>query len=146
MSRTTRALALVVLIAAAASAFAPHEHTGNDTRTRSATPRSPATPSAHSPPATTPVTRARVAAQDRLSVRERRHEAAASQRRRLLDQLPLQLAGVRIDIAGISTDGRRTVLLVRAGRHSRRFARAAYRHALRVYRDPGRSYEPRWTR
>jgi hypothetical protein len=141
----TRALALVVLIAGLAGALQHDDHTAEDARHRSTTPPSSTTPLARAA-RPRPVTNALVRAQDRPSLHQRQHEAAALQHRRLLDHLPLQLAGVRIEVAGLSADGRRTALLVRAGRHSRRFARTAYRQALHTFDDSGRAYELRWTR
>ncbi len=66
--------------------------------------------------------------------------------RPLLTQLPLELAGVRIDIAGLAADRETTILSIDPGTRSRAHARAIYRRVLAAYRDAGHAYELEWTR
>ena len=66
--------------------------------------------------------------------------------RPLLTQLPLELAGVRIDIAGLAADRATTLLSIDPGTRSRAHARAVYRRVLAAYRDAGHAYELEWAR
>jgi hypothetical protein len=84
--------------------------------------------------------------QDRSTRRERERESQVFDSRPLLTQLPLELAGVRIDIAGLAADRETTLLSIDPGTRSRAHARAIYQHALAAYRDSGHAYEPEWAR
>lgn len=84
--------------------------------------------------------------QDRSTRRDRARESRAFDRRPLLTQLPLELAGVRIDIAGLAADRETTLLSIDPGPRSRAHARAAYERALAAYRDSGHGYELEWAR
>jgi hypothetical protein len=84
--------------------------------------------------------------QDRSTRRERERESQVFDGRPLLTQLPLELAGVRIDIAGLAADGETTLLSIDPGTRSRAHARAIYRRVLAAYRDTGHAYQLEWTR
>jgi hypothetical protein len=84
--------------------------------------------------------------QDRTTRRERKRESRALDSRPLLTQLPLERAGVTIDIAGLAADRQTTILSIDPGTHARAHARAVYQRALAAYRDSGDAYELEWTR
>jgi hypothetical protein len=84
--------------------------------------------------------------QDRSNRRDRERESQVFDGRRLLTQLPLERAGVTIDIAGLAADGQTTILSIDAGTRARAHARAVYQRALAAYRDSGDAYELEWTR
>ena len=65
---------------------------------------------------------------------------------RLLDRLPLERGGVRIDIAGLAPDDRITVLSIDAGTGTRAHARAIYQHQLQQAGDPADAYVLEWAR
>jgi GNAT superfamily N-acetyltransferase len=147
MTRPGRLITLIVLLAIAAAALERTSHAQDPAMPRRApvaAPRTTPRPRPHA--AITPATAAQVDSQDQLDRRQRRDEAAELRGHRLLDHLPLELAGVRIAVARISPDGQRTLLVVHPGPHGRGFAHALYRQALRTYGDPGRHYELRWER
>lgn len=107
-------------------------------------PRVTPTPMATAePPA---ITAAEADRQDRVGAMHRRREARAFDRRPLLSVLPLELAGVRIRIAGLAADDRTTILSISAGRRGRDFAEALYRRALAAYGDSGDEYTVQWSR
>lgn len=107
--------------------------------------RPPDTTAAPKPTATPPsLTAAEVNRQDRVSATHRRRETRAFDARPLLAVLPLELAGVRIEIAGLAADQHTTILTIGAGPRGRRYALALYRRALAAYGDPGTAYAIRW--
>jgi hypothetical protein len=137
-----RGVAIVILaslaLAAAALTAPPDTQRARPAPTRAVRSLVPArTPR---PPA---LARAQLERQDRVDAAQRRREGAALDRRALLAHLPLALAGVTIDIAGLGADGRTTMLELDAGGRSRAYARAIYARALRTYGDSGRAYETR---
>jgi hypothetical protein len=73
----------------------------------------------------------------------RRRESRALDERPLLSELPLELGLISIDAAGLTPDGRRTVITLTGP--DRVVAEAAYRQALQALGDPGTAYAPRWT-
>jgi hypothetical protein len=147
MTRAARLIALVLLIPAAAALLGHDGRVGKGRAVHQPPGAlSSAAPTPRATPTVTAATDAQVRAQDRLTARQQRHETVGLQRRRLLEHLPIELAAVRIDIAGISADGQRTALLLHARGHSRHFARMVYRQALRTYGDSGHAYALRWAR
>src|SRR4051794_5562011 len=76
------------------------------------------------PPALTP---AQTNRQDRVGARHRLREVLAFDGRPLLSLLPIELAGVRIEIAGLAVDRRRTIVSVSAGPRGRDYAETLYR-------------------
>jgi hypothetical protein len=135
-ARTT-ALALLILAAAIVLQRADKPPDEPSPRPAATTHRVPA-------PTPTPATAGQIAAQDRLTPRQRRRDGDALAQRRLIEHLPIALAGVRIDLAGIAADGRRTLLELHPGTRGRRFALALYQQALHVFNDRGRRYQLRW--
>jgi hypothetical protein len=102
---------------------------------------------APSPPTSPPaprVDRAALDRQDHSPVDQRRRETAAFDDRPLLAQLPLELAGVTIDIAGLAADTTATILRIDPGTRSRAYALGIYRQALAAYGDRGRGYRLEW--
>lgn len=81
--------------------------------------------------------------QDRVTRAHRDRETRAFDERPLLALLPLELAGVRIEISGLAADGRRTILRVYAGPRTAGFATTVYRRALSAAGDDGAAYELR---
>jgi len=79
--------------------------------------------------------------QDRVDRAHAALESRALEDRPLLTELPLELGPNRIDLAGLTANGR--VLLKLTG-VSRAAAEAAYRQTLRALSDPGTTYEIRW--
>jgi hypothetical protein len=138
MTRRGRTTVLVLLVLAAAAALQRVDRPEGE-------PSPPAATATRVPSATpTPAAAGQIAAQDRLTPAQRRRDRVALARRRLVEHLPVALAGVRIDVAGIAADGRRTLLELDPGPRGRRFALALYHQALHVYNDPGRDYQLRW--
>ena len=140
--------AVIVLLATAAIAAAALAtiETDNDRRTDRPTGAGPRvdvgepTPTPAPPALSVPA----LGRQDRPASRQRHAESAAHDQRPLLTQLPLTRAGVSIDITGLHTDGRHTLLTIRHVRSGRRHARAVYQQALRTARDSGRAYRIRY--
>lgn len=141
MTRASRRILLAVLVGVAAVGVALD---GQD----------PATPSLPRPAATAQgslssrnaaprPTRSQVNRQDQVSAAHRRRETRAFDDRPLLAVLPLELAGVKIEITGLARDGR-TELEVRPGPQGSGYARSLYRRALAVYGDSGNAYTVRW--
>lgn len=91
-----------------------------------------------------PLTAAQINRQDRTSAAQRRRETRAFDRRPLLAALPIELAGVRIDIAGLAADQRTTILELTPGPRGRAYAWAVYRRALAALGDSGHAYSTRW--
>jgi hypothetical protein len=143
MTPRGRTTALALLVLAAAIVLQRVDRPASEPRP---SPRSPgATRTRVQPPTPTPATAGQIAAQDRLTPPQRRRDLVALARRRLSEHLPITLAGVRIDVAGIAAD-ERTLLELEPGQRGRRFALALYHQALHVYNDPGRDYQLRWAR
>jgi hypothetical protein len=140
--RALIALAVVALAAShlTATSDRPAPRTRPSQRDVAATPAPTRTPV---PPR---LGRAVIDRQDRSSRRDRARESQMFDSRPLLTQLPLELAGVRIDIAGLAADRETTLLSIDPGTRSRAHARAIYQHALAAYRDSGHAYEPEWAR
>ncbi len=140
MTRRARAVALtaLVLVAIAVLELPDRDPAPRGAPTARATPTATATPPGPPPRAS----RAQINAQDRLTHAQRTREQRQVAARRLLDHLPLELAGVRIDVAGIAPDRRRTLLELRPGSRGRDFALDLYRQALATYGDSGRAYQP----
>jgi hypothetical protein len=103
----------------------------------------PAPTSTPAPPAVRPEV---IEDQDRVSASHRRREARAFDQRPLLNALPIERAGVRVDIAGLAADGRTTVLTLSPGSRSRAFAEQVYRRALAAQGDTAAAYRIRWQR
>ena len=142
MKRVAAALAAFALAALAlGTPTTPREAARSGSPPRPARPRATAT----NTPGPTRLSRARLNRQDRVDRARRRRETDAFDGRPLLGQLPLTLAGVTIDIAGLAPNGRSTLLTIDAGERSHAHARAIYEQALRTYGDPGRAYQPRYT-
>ena len=139
MSRGARAVALTALVLGVIVVL---ELPDRDPAPRGA-PTARATPTATATPQRPPprASRAQINAQDRLTHAQRTREQRLVAARRLLDHLPLELAGVRIDVAGIAPDGRRTLLELHPGPRGRDFALTVYRQALATYGDTGRAYQ-----
>lgn len=93
-----------------------------------------------------PLTSTEVNRQDRVGRAHRRRETRAFDRRPLLAVLPLDLGGVRIEIAGLAEDGKTTILSIAAGARGQRYAEDLYRRALAAYGDSGADYTVRWKR
>lgn len=137
MSRWFRLLAVAVLFAIAAVVLQLPE---KQLTLSGKAPADPATP-ATTPPS---LTAAQINRQDRVSRAHRRRETRAFDRRPLLAVLPLELAGVRIEIGGLSADGRTTVLTITPGPRGRPYAEHLYWRALSAYGDSGSAYDVRW--
>jgi hypothetical protein len=138
----TRPLPLLAAIAAttAAIAFATRPPT---TRHDAATP---ATRTPSRTPAPPRLDHATLDRQDRRSSQQRRREQRAFDDRPLLAQLPLTLAGVRIDLAGLAADHHDLIVRIDPGARSQAFALAVYRRALQAGGDTGRGYRVEWAR
>lgn len=102
--------------------------------------KSPATPT---PPA---LASAELNRQDRVNRAHRRRETRAFDLRPLLAVLPLELAGVRVDVVGLAADNRTTILEIAAGPRGRAYAEAVYSRTLSAYGDRGTAYTVRWAR
>lgn len=104
MSRRARLLAFAALFVLAVVALQLPE-------TQVPAP-SPPSSTATRPPTSTPppLVAAQLDQQDRVGRLHRRRETLAFDRRPLLSVLPLELAGVGIEIAGLAADGRTTIL------------------------------------
>lgn len=139
MTRRARAVALTALVVVAVVVLELPDRTAppRPVPTARVTPTATATPQGRPPRAS----RAQIAAQDRLTRAQRARERRLVAARRLLDHLPLELAGVRIHVAGIAPDGRRTLLELRPGPRGRDFALTVYKQALATYGDSGRAYQ-----
>jgi hypothetical protein len=138
MTGRARTTALALLVLAAATALQRVDRPVSEPPP----PRPPAATGARVlTPTPRPATARQIAAQDRLTPHQRRRDRAALARRRLIEHLPVTLAGVRIAVTGIAADGRRTLLELDPGSRSRRFALALYHQALRVYNERNRDYQ-----
>jgi hypothetical protein len=137
-------IALAVLALAAANLTATSDRPAS--RPRPSQRDVAATPAPTRTPVPPKLGRAVIDRQDRSTRRERERESRAFDSRPLLTRLPLELAGVRIDIAGLAADGRTTILSIDPGTRSRAHARAVYEHALAAYRDSGHAYGLEWAR
>ena len=144
MTRALLGLAAIAATAAAITAGTGQPADPREIPPRPAPPAPAGAPAARVTPAPPVLGRETINHQDRTSRARRRREAAAFDARPLLTRLPLELAGVRIDLAGLAPDGHTTTLAIDPGSRSRPFARRVYRRALATYRDPGRSYRLRW--
>ena len=78
--------------------------------------------------------------QDAPDRRRQRREAAAFDRRPLLNALPVVLHGVRFEIGGLATDGRTTIIRARVAGLAHRRARDAFATLRRRTGDRSRSY------
>lgn len=107
------------------------------------TTRRPSTPSAPAgaAPLTPRFTQQQINRQDHTSSRQARREARAFDQRPLLNALPTNYQGVSVDIGGLATDGRRTVVTVDAHGQGRRRALIAYRALRRETGDRSEDYE-----
>lgn len=77
--------------------------------------------------------------QDRPSSTQRRREQRTARERSLLAHLPLSSHGVTIDVGGLASDHRTTVLTLRSAR-GEKAARREYRRMLARYHDTGGHY------
>jgi hypothetical protein len=142
MTRALLALAILAAIAAAVALSTPPttRHAAPAQPRRTLTPEPTRTPA----PPELPV-RA-INGQDRTSAGHRAREARAFDSRRLLARLPLQRAGVRIDLAGLAPDEHTTILSIDPGGRSRAHAQAVYARELARAGDPASAYALEWTR
>ena len=92
------------------------------------------------------LSRRQVNRQDRVPAAQRRAEAHDGRERPLVALLPIALAGVRLDLTGVSPNGERTVISIEPGSRGRAYAAALYRRALAALDDGGHAYLVRWVR
>jgi hypothetical protein len=92
------------------------------------------------------LSRLQVNRQDRVPEAQRRAAAGDARERPLVSVLPIALGGVRLDLAGVSAGGNRTVITIAPGRRGRAYAAALYRRTLAALGDTGHAYLLRWVR
>ena len=81
-----------------------------------------------------------------MIVRRRAPSSGCSTRGRSWPQLPVEQAGVRIDLAGLAADDWHVVLAIDPGEGSRADARRVLARVLRRAGDPGSAYRLEWAR
>jgi hypothetical protein len=138
-------LALIALAAIAAALTGRDREPHADPRTtRRPAPTATSTPRVAATPAPPAIERDAINRQDRTGRAHRAREARVFDTRPLLTELPLELADVRIDLAGLHRDGQTVILAIDTGPRSRAFARRVYERALRTFGDSGSGYRLRW--
>jgi hypothetical protein len=144
-----RALLALIAIATIAAALTGRNHEPHadrpatapspaPTATSTAAPRAVATPR---PPA---LDHDAINRQDRTGQAHRAREARLFDTRPLLSELPLELADVRIDLAGLHRDGHTLILGIEPGPRSRAYALRVYQGALHTFGDSGSGYRLQW--
>lgn len=142
MRRSVAVVALVLLAGVLATSGRQLTHPGPTGPME----RPAATPPESRTPAPPRLRRDAINTQDRTTQRHREIESQAFDSRPLVSRLPIARAGVRIDVGGLASDDRHTVLSIDPGARTRAYAREVYRRALRHAGDPGSVYVLEWAR